>query len=259
MKTLDHGLADKVLAVSTSLTIVAGVWAYTETADSYLIVPLSDMLSQFRDTWLSDRFFSDLLPTLGRMFAGYLVAIILGVGVGLAVGLNHILHALAHPLVSFLRSIPPVALLPAALVLLGIGDQMRVALIAFVCVWPILLNVSDGVAELDTTMVATGRAYGLTGWRRMRYIVFPAVSPRVFTGMRTSLSFAVIMAITSEMVAATNGVGTYLVRAQQAFQMPDMWATIILIGLLGFALNHLFGIFERIVLKWHFSANADHR
>jgi ABC-type nitrate/sulfonate/bicarbonate transport system permease component len=247
------------VSVIATLAILAGVWYWTSTSSNYLVVPLGDMLGQFRETWLSDNVTSDLLPTLRRMILGFLLAVGAGVGLGLLIGLVPVLHELTSPIVGFLRAIPPVALLPPAIVILGIGDVMRVFLIAFVCIWPVLLNVADGIRDLDRTMLDAARAYRINGWFWMRTVLLPALGPRAFAGMRTSLSFAVIMAVTSEMVAATNGVGTFLVRAQQGFQMPHMWATIIVIGLIGFLLNSLFILLERRVLRWHHGATASNR
>jgi ABC-type nitrate/sulfonate/bicarbonate transport system permease component len=77
------------------------------------------------------------------------------------------------------------------------------------------------------------------------------VAPRIFAGMRTSLSIAILLLVTSEMVASTNGIGYFVFQAQQQFAVEDMWAGVLLLGLLGFALNLAFGVVERRVLRWH--------
>jgi ABC-type nitrate/sulfonate/bicarbonate transport system permease component len=240
------------LAVEVGVTaaIVAGAWIYTSGAQSYAVVSIPDMLSAFRDTWLFDRLATDILPSLGRLALGYLMAVVAGVAVGVVLGTSTVARALLQPVLTFMRSIPPVALLPPAIVVLGIGNSMRVTIIAFVTVWPILLNTTDGVAELNSTLVNTARAYGLSRWHRLRYVVLPAAAPRILAGMRTSIAFAILILVTSEMIASTNGIGYFLFRSQQTLMVADMWAAIILLGLLGYLLNFIFSVVERRILRW---------
>jgi ABC-type nitrate/sulfonate/bicarbonate transport system permease component len=244
------------LEVGVTGLILAAAWLYTVNSSSYLVVAMPDMLTRFREVWLFDRVTSDLVPSLLRMAGGYFAAVVVGVTAGVAIGLMPLLRAFTHPLISFMRAVPPIALLPPAIIVLGIGVTMRVFIIAFVCVWPILLNAADGTAELNRTLTDTARVYGLRGWERLRFVILPAVSPRIFAGMRTSLAFAVLLLVTSEMVASTNGVGSFLIQAQQTFRIADMWAAIILLGLLGYFLNQAFTLVERRVLRWHFRSTA---
>jgi ABC-type nitrate/sulfonate/bicarbonate transport system permease component len=240
-----------ILEIGVTATIVAGAWIYTSSAQSYVVVSLPDMLGAFRETWFFERFSSDILPSLGRLAGGYFAAVVVGVTAGLALGASSVARALVQPVLTFMRSIPPVALLPPAVVVLGIGNSMRITIIAFVAVWPILLNTTDGVAELNSTMANTARAYGLSRWHRLRYVVLPAAAPRIFAGMRTSIAFAILILVTSEMIASTNGIGFFLFRSQQTLAVADMWAAIILLGLLGYGLNLIFGVVERRALRWH--------
>jgi ABC-type nitrate/sulfonate/bicarbonate transport system permease component len=240
-----------LLEVGATLAILGLVWLYTRTNESYAVAPLGDILDAFRATWLFDHVGSDVVPSLVRMTLGYAAAIVAGVGAGFLLGSSPLFDALAAPVVNFLRAIPASALLPPAIVLLGIGGGSKIAVIAFVCTWPILLNTRDGVRELDATMLATARVYGITGAERFRLVLLPAVAPRIFAGMRTSLSIAILLLVTSEMVASTNGIGYFVFQAQQQFAVEDMWAGVLLLGLLGFTLNLGFGVIERRVLRWH--------
>jgi len=239
------------LEVGATAAIVALLWAYTVANESYAVAPLPDVLDAFRRTWLFAHVGSDVVPSLVRMTLGYAAAIAIGVGGGFLLGSSAVVSALASPVVGFLRSIPAAALLPPAIVLFGIGGTTKVAVIAFVCCWPIMLNTADGVRELDATMLATARVYGIRGLRRLRLVVLPAVAPRIFAGMRTSLSIAILLLVTSEMIASTNGIGYFVFQAQQQFAVGDMWAGVLLLGLLGFGLNLLFGAVERRVLHWN--------
>jgi ABC-type nitrate/sulfonate/bicarbonate transport system permease component len=239
-----------LVGAAATLGIVALVWVYTASNQSYVVSPVPDVLEAFRDAWLFDRVGTDVVPSLTRMFAGYALATAAGVGLGLLMGSSVVVSAMATPVVSFLRSIPAAALLPPFIVIFGIGDTTKVVVIGLVCSFPILLNTADGVRDLDDTMLATARVYGLTGPQRLLRVVLPAVLPRIFAGMRTSLSIAILLLVTSEMIASTNGIGYFVFQAQQQYSVTDMWAGVLLLGLLGFAFNHLFGVVERRALRW---------
>jgi ABC-type nitrate/sulfonate/bicarbonate transport system permease component len=242
------------IAVPVALLVVWGVWSAQ--AQTFYFPPLTDILEQFRETWLFERVGSDVLPSLARLGAGYALAVVAGVVAGIPLGLSRTARRAASPLVEFLRAIPPPALLPPAIVLIGIGDTMKVLIIAFVCVWPVLLNTIDGITGIDPTLNDTARVYGVRGADRLRRIVLPAASPQIFAGMRTSLSLAVILMVISEMVASTNGIGFFVLESQRSFAIPEMWSGILLLGILGYVLNLVFVGVERRVLAWHRGARS---
>jgi ABC-type nitrate/sulfonate/bicarbonate transport system permease component len=244
------------LEIGTTVAILLIVWRLLAGEHGFAFVPLPDMLDAFRKAWLFDRFESDALPSLKRLAAGYAIAVVLGIAVGFILGLSPVIRTMTQPVVSFLRSMPSVALIPVFIVLLGIGDTMKITIIAFVCSWQIVLNTTDGVVELDRTMLDTARSYGIRGWDRFWRIMLPAVSPRIAAGMRTSLSIAVLLVVVSEMVGSTNGIGYFVFQAQQSFSIADMWAGIILLGLLGYALNVVFERVERRLLRWHVATHG---
>jgi ABC-type nitrate/sulfonate/bicarbonate transport system permease component len=237
------------IAVPIALLVLWGVWSAG--ADSFYYPPLTDILSTFRDTWLFERVGSDVLPSLARLAAGYAIAVVVAVAVGVPLGLSAVARRAASPIIEFLRAIPPPALLPLAIVVIGIGSSMKVLIIAFVCLWPVLLNTIDGITAIDPTLNDTTRVYGVRGADRLRRIVLPAASPQIFAGMRTSLSLAVILMVISEMVASTNGIGFFVLQSQRSFAIPEMWSGILLLGILGYVLNLLFAVVERRVLAWH--------
>jgi ABC-type nitrate/sulfonate/bicarbonate transport system permease component len=237
------------IAVPVALLAAWGVWS--SGADSFYFPPLTDILTTFEDTWLFERVGSDVLPSLGRLAAGYALAVVVAVLVGVPLGLSQTARRAASPIVEFLRAIPPPALLPLAIVVVGIGTSMKVLIIAFVCVWPVLLNTIDGITGIDPTLNDTSRVYGVRGADRLRRIVLPAASPQIFAGMRTSLSLAVILMVISEMVASTNGIGFFVLQSQRSFAIPEMWSGILLLGILGYVLNVAFVLVENRVLAWH--------
>jgi ABC-type nitrate/sulfonate/bicarbonate transport system permease component len=207
-------------------------------------------------TWLTNpsAWIEDLLPSLVRLLSGWLAAVVAGIAVGTLIGLSSRARDFVDPVVQFLRAIPPPALLPLFLVLLGIGDAMKTVMIFFGVVWPILLNTADGVSSVEPLLRDTGRAYRVRAIDQLRYIILPSAAPKIFAGLRVSLSIAVILMVLSELYTATNGVGFVLVQAQRTFRSLDVWATIVFLGILGYALNALLGLVERHALRWHRSA-----
>ncbi|MGD9987272.1 ABC transporter permease [Pseudonocardia sp.] len=240
-----------ILEIAVPLLIVAALIAWSAGSTSFYFPPVTDMLVTFRETWLFDRFGSDVLPSLYRLAAGYAIATVVGVAAGVVIGSVPLAARAAEPVVEFLRAIPPPALIPFGILVLGIGDTMKIFVIAVVCLWPVLLNTVDGIRGLDPTLTATARIYGITGWDRLTRVVLPGTGPQIVAGMRTSLSLALIMTVVSELVASTNGVGYFVLQSQRDFAIPQMWSGIILLGVLGYLLNAALGLVERRVLAWH--------
>ena len=223
---------------------------------TYYFPPLTDILRTFKDTWLFDRIGSDAVPSLLRMGAGYGIAVVVAVSAGMLLGLFPRARRAAAPIVEFLRAIPPPALLPFAILVIGVGASMKIFIIAFVCVWPILLNTIDGMIGVDPTLVETTRSYGISARDRLWRVLLPAASPQIFAGLRTALSLALILMVISEMVASTNGIGYFVLQSQRTFAIPEMWSGIILLGILGYAFNGVFVLLERRLLRWHRGARA---
>lgn len=231
--------------------LVAFIWWYCDVHTSFAVPPVPDILSAFRETWLFERVTSDVLPTLRRLVIGFTLSVAIAVPLGIALGRSRPLRLAAMPLLTVFRSIPPIALVPPAMILFGLGDTMKLVLVLVVCVWPVMLNTVDGVAELDRTMIDTSRVYRFSAWERLRYVILPAVAPRIFAGMQTSLAFAMIIVIASEYLAGTDGIGYFIFQAQSKYVIADMWAGILLLGLFGLALNVLFVRVQRKTLYWH--------
>jgi ABC-type nitrate/sulfonate/bicarbonate transport system permease component len=242
--------------LAVPLALLAIWWLWSTGSESFYFPPLPDILNTFGETWVFERVGSDVAPSLARLGAGFAIAVVIGVGGGTLLGLSYTARRTVAPIVEFLRAIPPPLFIPAGIVVLGVGDRMRVFIIALACVWPILLNAIDGVAGVETTLVETARSYGIRPLDRLRSVILPAALPQIFAGMHTSLSLAIIMMVVSEMVASTNGIGFFILQSQRLFAIPEMWSGILLLGLLGYGLNYGFTLVERRVLRWHRGARA---
>ena len=256
MRPRTRRIAELAVEIAVPLMILAAIFAWTASTPTFYFPPLSDVFERFANTWIFERVGSDVWPSLRRMFLGYAIAVVIAIAVGTLLGGSPTLRRATSPIVEFLRSIPPPALIPFAIVVIGIGDDMKVFIIAFVCLWPVLLNTIDGINGIDPTLRDTARVYGVSGTDRLLRMTLPAASPQIFAGMRLSLSLALILMVISEMVASTNGIGFFVLQSQRSFAIAEMWSGILLLGLLGYAFNLVFVLLERRVLAWHRGAKA---
>jgi ABC-type nitrate/sulfonate/bicarbonate transport system permease component len=241
------------LLVVTALPIALFVawWAVTAGSTSFYWPPLSEILGVFPETWFEGRLTSQVLPSLMRLAAGYALALVVGVGLGVAIGSSRTLRSLLEPVLEFFRAIPPPVLVPILILFAGIGTNMKILVIFSGCVWPILLNTVEGVRGIDEVLRDTARCYRLRHATRLRSLVLRAASPQIATGARQALSVGVILMVISEMFAANNGLGFTIVQFQRSFAIPEMWSGILLLGLVGVGLSLLFRLVERRVLSWY--------
>jgi sulfonate transport system permease protein len=247
MKRLGRGALELILPV----TLVLLWWATSRNSTSLYFPPLSDIWSRFVQTWLFKDIGPDVVPTLRSIFLGYLLAVIFGIALGLVLGSMPRLHHFFSPLLELFRALPGVALVPVFIVVIGIGLRMEITLVVFGAIWPILLNTIDGVAGIDPTIHDTALSYRLTPIERLRHVILPAASPQIVAGMKVGLSGAVVIVIVTEMVASVEGIGYFILQSQADFDLTGMWSAVILMGIIGYLLNKLFGVFERYSLAWH--------
>lgn len=249
-------LTRAMVTLVVPVVAVAVWWVVSRDSTSAFFPPLPEILGVFRETWLFAHFGTDVLASLKRMFAGYALAVVIGIGVGALLGRVRTLHRALNPMVQFGRAIPATALIPVGITLLGIGDLPKILLIAFVSLFPILLNTIDGVRAVEPGLEDVARSFRLSRIQRVMAVQLPSSAPQIFTGMRIALGIAFIMMIVTEMVAATSGIGFVTLNAQQSFQIAQMWSGMILLGVMGAAINTGFVLFERWLLRWHYGASG---
>jgi ABC-type nitrate/sulfonate/bicarbonate transport system permease component len=248
-----------VFAVALPALLVTVWWVSSAGSTDVYWPPLRTILEAFPDVWTAERLRGDVLPSVLRLAGGYALAAVVGVALGTVVGSYPRVRAVCEPVLEFLRAVPPPVLVPVIMLFAGIGDTMKVTVIAAGCVWPVLLNTVEGVRAVDPVMAETARSYGITGAARLRKLVLRSASPQIFAGLRQALSIGIILMVISEMFAASNGLGFTIVQFQRGFAIPDMWTGILVLGLLGFLLSVVFQWVERRVLGWYHGLRASAR
>lgn len=245
---------------------IAGWQLAAESANSpYFLPPSAIIASMHRlwfsgpasHLWLTSDATGNLLPSLGRMLAGWAVAALAGVALGVAIGRSPVLADLTEPLVHFGRAVPPPALVPVFLFVFKIGTPMEVASIIFGVIWPVLLNSIDGARHVNPGYVESARAFRIPLAQRLFRVILPGAAPKILAGLRLSLAIALILMVVSEFVGSTNGIGNEMQTAQSNFDIPLMWSVIGLLGLLGVLFNALFSLAERRILAWQPATGAE--
>ncbi len=190
------------------------------------VVALSDG-SLLRATW----------QTLEAALLGFGVASVAGIAVGIVLGLSPRLERTVSPTVDALRPIPSVALIPLSLMIFGFGASMEATVVAFACIWPVLLVTVSSVQNIDGRLLEVSRALELGPWERTTKIVMPAAVAGIVVGLRLALAIALIVAITVEIVINPRGLGHEMMAAQQALQFDRMYVNLLWVGLLGWGIS----------------------
>jgi ABC-type nitrate/sulfonate/bicarbonate transport system permease component len=190
--------------------------------------------------------------TVWRMFAGWLAACVAGIALGAAIASSSLARRLFQPSAEFLRPLPASAVLPPAILILGLSDAMIVFVVAFGCVWPILLGAIQGFRSLEPRLVEVSKLLNLDSWSRVWKFQLPAALPDIFAGMRVSIAIALIVTVASEMLSSQPGIGYLMLVAARAFRSADIFAGIIVLGALGFATNYAVQKLEQRLLRWRY-------
>lgn len=202
-------------------------------------------------------FWRNVGRTMSAWGIGLVIATLLAVLLGTIVGLVPFLRRSTHTTVEFLRPIPSVALIPLAILLFGIQIQAALVIIVFASFWQVFVQVLYGVADIDAVARDTARSFGLPRATRVRYLVLPTALPYLMTGVRLAATVALILAVTAEMTINNPGLGLAIVFAQSAGDYVQVYALVIVTGILGLIVNVVFRLVERRALSWHQSVRGE--
>lgn len=196
--------------------------------------------------------------SLAKLGIGWAIAVVAGVGFGLVLGMLPRAADLVEPIGAFIRAIPPVLLMPILVIWVHLGTPLEITTIALGCAWPILVQTIEGVRSIEPVLLDTSHSYRTGRLRHLTTVVAPAAAPRIMTGLRISISLALILMVIAELVGATNGLGFQLNLAEQSFEYPLMWACFVLLGILGYVFNQLLLAADRRLVSWrHETADAE--
>ena len=221
--------------------------------DPTFLPPLSRVLRAWWGLAGSGQLAQHVQASLVRSLSGFGLAVAVAVPLGLLIGWYRPLAAVLSPVLELFRNTAALALLPVFVLILGLGETSKIAIIVYGCLWPILLNTVSGVRTVDPLLVKWARSLGLSPVRLFRQVVLPAAVPTIFTGIRLAGAYSILILIAAELVGAKAGLGYLITYAQFNFDVPDMYAGILTVSAIGLVVNQLLVAAERRFSTWRTS------
>jgi len=216
----------------------------------YLLSPPTVVIATLFQLLLTGELTKHILYSLFRAFSGFGLAALIAIPLGILMGWSKLADELCSPIIELFRPIPEVALIPVAILWLGIGDTSKISLIGYACFFPILLNTISGVKGLDITLIKAARSMGASESHILRKVVLPGALANILTGLRISLAVSLLILIVMEMIGATYGIGYFIYSARLTFRIDEMYAGILTIGIIGFTLNEVMMRATKKLLIW---------
>lgn len=191
-----------------------------------------------------------LFQTTLLLFTGYGAGCAAAIATGTLMGYYRPVFLLLEPLTEFVRPLPKPALVPVLILFLGLGDAMKITVVALAAFFPVLVNTVQGVRAVDPVMTDMARTFGHGGAAVLWRVLLPASAPYILAGMRVSLGISLVVVIIAEMISSTGGLGELILDMQRSFLVTDTYAWVVIVAVLGFGLNALFRWAERRVAFW---------
>ncbi|MGA2465312.1 MAG: ABC transporter permease [Thermodesulfobacteriota bacterium] len=210
----------------------------------------SAILMQFCLMIRTGEIFIHIGYSMGRMLTGFSLACVVGVLLGVAMAWFPLIDRIFEPLIDFIRPVSPLAILPLAILWLGIGNSSKIFIIFYGALFPIVLNTYAGVKGVDKVVVDAAKTLGATKAELLFKVAIPSALPIILTGIRISSAIAMIVVVASEMVAATAGLGYLILTAEQVYKTEEMFVGILCISILGFGLDRLIKYIQRKI-TWY--------
>jgi ABC-type nitrate/sulfonate/bicarbonate transport system permease component len=239
----------KALLLPVATLVVLEIWARAVDLQSDSLAPPNAVAAALASAFEDGAVLIATRDTLISAFAGLSIGGAVGLAFGIALGIFNVFDRLMEVTIEAIRPIPSIALLPIALIALGFGYRMEILIVAFACIWPILILSRAAVGGIEPRLMEVSRALRLSPLDQVRKIIIPAALPRIFLAFRLAAGIALIVAVTVEIAINPIGLGAAIMTAQQALRPDLMLAYLLWIGIVGYLLNtglvvaqrHLFG------------------
>ncbi|MDV9171570.1 ABC transporter permease [Streptomyces sp. W16] len=239
------------LAGLAGLVVVLQVLPHSGLVSGDYLPPASEMARALWHLLAEGAFWTALGDTLTGWGLGLAIAVAAGLVAGIMIGSVPVLRAVTASTIEFLRPIPSVALIPVAVLLYGTDLRSVLLLVVYASFWQVLVQVLAGTQDVDPVAEDTARSYRLGGWGRVRYVMWPTALPYVMTGVRLAATVALVLTITAELVIGAPGLGHEIAVAQTSGAVPQVYALVLVTGLLGVTVNLMARAVERRALHWH--------
>ncbi|WP_104171983.1 ABC transporter permease [Arthrobacter sp. Y81] len=255
------GLAGRAGWKSLAVLLFLALW---ELGPTYLaspstrvfLPPLHEVIAAGVKLLETGQLQNHLQASLTRSVSGFSIAVVSAVVLGLLIAWYGWLSSFLNPLLELFRNTATLALLPVFTLLLGIGEESKITIVAYAAFFPVLLNTIAGVRTVDPLLIRAARSLGLNSFRLFQKVILPSAVPTIFTGIRMAGTSSILVLIAAEMVGAKAGLGYLIVNSQMSFLIPDMYAGILTVSVLGLAVNVLLVALERHFSRWRTAVGA---
>lgn len=246
-------LAWRVVKPTIAIVTFLALWEIAPRAglvDEVFLPPFSEVVAALRELIANGQLAEHLSASLSRALIGFAVAVLIAVPLGVAIGWWRPVADFLNPVLEVFRNTAALALLPVFVLILGIGETSKIALVIYACTFPILLNTISGVRTVDPLLVKSARSLGISPIRLFQKVILPASVPTIFTGIRMAAAASILVLVAAEMVGAKAGLGYLITASQLNFQIPNMYAGIVAIALVGLVFNGVLVAIERRLSRW---------
>ena len=226
--------------------VVAGLGVY----NTILLPPPSQSIGSLVKLWNNGILAADLSASASRYMPGLLIGSLVGILAGVMTGVSKNIGYAINPLFHYLRSIPPVALIPFVLVLFGIGDIGKVCLVAWACMFPVWLSTQAGIRQVPKEYIRAAQIFGVHGIKQIVEVWLPCSLPHIVSGLRISVATGFFALAAAEMFAASSGIGFRIVNSHQLFQTDQMVGIILLLGVIALLADTMLSTVRKLVARW---------
>ena len=237
----------------TCLLLFFAIWEFlprTGIVSSAFLSPPSAVLAAIAQLIETGQLNKHIFASLQRSLAGLSLAVLAGVSLGLLMGVVRRFEAFVDPLLQLFRQVSALALFPVFLLFFGIGEASKIAIIFWAAFWPVLLNTISGVKQVEKLLIHSALSMGATRGFIFFKVILPAAAPSIFTGIRLAGAYSITALVAAEMIGSHAGLGFLTLNSQEIFQIPSMYAGIVLLALLGLALNYVLALLEKRLTRW---------
>jgi NitT/TauT family transport system permease protein len=244
---------------SIAIVLFLALWEIAPRAglvDRTFLTPLSEVLKAWWELARSGSLWDHVSISMERALAGFTISLVVAIPLGFVIGWYPRVAEVVNPLLEAFRNTATLALLPVFTLLLGIGETTKIVIIVYACAFPIVLNTITGVQTVDPLLVKSAWSMGLGHLALFWRVVLPAAVPTIFTGVRMAGSYAILVLVAAEMVGAKAGLGFLINASQNNFAIPNMYAGILTISVIGIAVNAALVRLERRFSSWRVDARG---
>ncbi|MGU3628151.1 ABC transporter permease [Comamonas sp. C24C] len=238
---------------SACVLLFFAIWEFLPRAglvNSAFLSPPSAVLAAIVQLAQTGQLGKHVAASLQRSLAGLILAVVAGVALGLLMGVVRRFEAFVDPLLQLFRQVSALALFPVFLLFFGIGEASKIAIIFWAAFWPVLLNTISGVKQVEKLLIHSALSMGASRGFIFFKVILPAAAPSIFTGIRLAGAYSITALVAAEMIGSHAGLGFLTLNSQEIFQIPSMYAGIVLLAVLGLALNYGLALLEKRLTRW---------